>query len=422
MRKGLSLVLFMMFAACATYKKPLPAVTPTNATATPVVFKLSDTARQARLVAIVFDLPVGYRYGEAAGGPRCSRKQPLVNTKGSFEFETKRYVDVFNDAMKKHGYPVDSGVELFRDSKERVADLQVGARITEATLNECYPDYENDLKAVGSAYLKVEWSIYSTIDRRVLLVVTTEGSTYGDVESAVGEAGIIRPALADAAERLALSPAYRGIIDAPRPVSENGKVAKIRIKRGKQFSGSVTMNIDAIKRAVATVTANKGQGSGFVISENGAVLTAEHVVSGSKFAKIQTAAGKECYGEVVAASKQRDLAIVQVDCADLFALPLAKDKVVEGGEVFAIGTPLSEKLQFSVTKGVVSGVRTFGQLDYIQSDVKVLPGSSGGPLLDARGNAVGLTAAGVVAADVPLGVNFFIPLADLEKYLPVELE
>ena len=60
-----------------------------------------------------------------------------------------------------------------------------------------------------------------------------------------------------------------------------------------------------------TVTANKGSGSGFVISEDGTVVTAEHVVSGSKLVKVNLASGKECYGEVAAAIKQRGLAIIR---------------------------------------------------------------------------------------------------------------
>jgi S1-C subfamily serine protease len=180
-------------------------------------------------------------------------------------------------------------------------------------------------------------------------------------------------------------------------------------------------NIEAIRRAVATVTANGGSGSGFVVSEDGKVVTAEHVVSGSRYVKVTTGAGKECYGEVVASSKQRDLALVSVDCAGLTALPLARKRMAEGFEVFAVGTPLSEKLRFSVTKGVVSGIRKFDELEYIQSDVTVLPGSSGGPLLDTAGNAVGVTTRMLSAGAVPVGVNFFVPLWDLDKFLPVDV-
>jgi S1-C subfamily serine protease len=236
--------------------------------------------------------------------------------------------------------------------------------------------------------------------------------------------GIVRPALADALERLAMTPKYKEIIDPPKPQAELVKAtsARIRIKRVKEFSGDLKSHIDLIKASVATVTANKGSGSGFVISEDGTVVTAEHVISGSKLVKVNMASGKECYGEVVASNKQRDLAIIHLDCAGLTALPVSRQKLVEGGEVFAIGTPLSEKLQFSVTKGVVSGIRKIDELDYIQSDVTVHPGSSGGPLLDSKGNVVGVTSIGIASGSVPVGLNFFIPLADMEKYVPVDFE
>lgn len=207
-----------LLCGCATYKKPLPVLKDTiRPNARPVVFKLSDRARQARLDTIVFNLPMGYRYGEAASGGSCNRKQPMVNTKPSFEMEMTRYADVFGGVMRKHGYPVEKDVELFKDTKERVADLRVGARITEATLNECFPSYDNDLKAVGSAYLKIEWSVYSALEKKIVFTTTTEGSTYGEIERGIGEPGIIRAALADALERLALNPSYRDLIDPPSP-------------------------------------------------------------------------------------------------------------------------------------------------------------------------------------------------------------
>jgi serine protease Do len=412
-----------LLCGCATYKKPLPVLKDTiRPNAKPVVFKLSDRAKQARLDTIVFNLPMGYRYGEAASGGSCRNKQPMVNTKPSFELEMTRYADVFGSVMRKHGYPVEKDVELFKDTSERVADLRVGARITEATLNECFPNYENDLKAVGSAYLKIEWSVYSPLEKKIVLTITTEGTTYGEIESGIGEPGIIRPALADAVERLAQSASYRDLIDQPKAVAEAPRVARIKIKRAIEFSGDVKANLAAIKKAVVTVTANKGFGSGFVVSTDGAILTAEHVVAGSKFVKVNTPAGKECYGEVAAENRQRDLALIHVDCSGLTALPLARGKAEEGSEVFAVGTPLSEKLQFSITRGVVSGIRHIDDLDYIQSDVTVLPGNSGGPLLDAKGNAVGMSDLGASIRKVPVGLNFFIPLADIEKYLPIDFE
>lgn len=409
------------------YKKDLPPVAPAQeaSASAPEVYKFSSNARQTRLSAIVFDLPAGYRYGESAvtyyGYKGCAVKAPLVNTKGRFSLQTDKYVDLFENVMKKHGYPVEDATAMFEDSKERVADLKIGARIFEAALNECYPDPRNDLNGTGNAYLKIEWSVYSTLEKKVLLSTITEGTTYRDVETAIGELGFLRPAFADALERLATSAKYREVVDPPKQLEvARAAGSRIRIKHVQEFSGDLKSNIERIRKGVATVTANRGSGSGFVISEDGTLVTAEHVVSGSKLVKVNTAAGKECYGEVVASSKQRDLAIVHLDCAGLTALPMSRQKLVEGGEVFAIGTPLSEKLQFSVTKGVVSGIRKIDELEYIQSDVSVHPGSSGGPLLDSRGNVVGVTDLAVRTGLGPL--NFFIPVTDLEKYVPVDFE
>jgi serine protease Do len=419
-----TLFLVQGLCACGGYKKALPPIQPPQQSVAPEVFKFSPKARQTKLSAIVFDLPVGHRYGEvSAGYGSCYNKQPMMNTKGRFDFDLTKYSDLFGTVMKRHGYPVEEDVEVFRDSKERVADLQVAARIVGATINECYPDVgSNQMKARGDAYLKIEWSVYSTIEKKVIFTNVTEGSTYDEVKSDIGELGIVRPAFADALERLAIDLKYREVVDPPTAQTGTAKatIARIKIKRMKEFSGDLKTHIDLIKASVATITANKGTGSGFVISEDGNVVTAEHVVSGSKLVKVNTAAGKECYGEVVAASKQRDLAIIHLDCSGLTALPMSRQKLVEGGEVFAVGTPVSEKLQFSVTKGVVSGMRKINDLDYIQSDVSVHPGSSGGPLLDSRGNVVGVTDLGVPTRTGSL--NFFIPVTDLEKYVPVEFE
>jgi S1-C subfamily serine protease len=373
----------------------------------------------------VLDLPVGHRYGESSwGSGACYEKRANVNTEGRSEMEPHRVIEVFNEVMKRWGYPVEDQIELFKDSKERVADLQVAGRVVDATLNECYPKIWTDKLFVrGTAYLKIEWSVFSTLEKKVVLSVTTEGSTGQEVESRVGQQGILRVAIADALGRLAVSNDYRGLVDPPQATAgATLPPARLTIKTAKAFEGSLQQHLGAIREAVVTVTANKGSGSGFVIGADGKVVTAAHVVSGSKYVKVKTGAGKECYGEVAALSKPRDLALLQVDCGVLTALAVIRKKVVEGHDVFAIGTPLSEKLEFSVTKGVISGVREFEGLEYIQSDVKVLPGNSGGPLLDASGNAIGVTTSGVAVKEVPVGLNFFVPMADLEKYLPVTLE
>jgi S1-C subfamily serine protease len=414
---------------CVSYAKPLPVLPPSAPERGPAP-PVSDKARQVQLKTIVVALPVGHAWGEMSWGysGRCYQKQPLVNTTGRFELERDGYVDLFDAAMKQHGFPVEDDLELFADSKERVADLAVAGKVVDATVNECFPVLnDNKLKVRGNAYLQIEWSVYSKLEKKVVLVTRTAGSTGGEIESTVGEQGLLRAAFRDAVGRLARSPAYREVVDPPARPAQPAPAAAVaaavaRVRRAPALAGGLDANLAAVREAVATVTANKGSGSGFVISADGHVVTAAHVVAGSKYVKVNTGAGKECYGEVVAANRQRDLALIRLDCGGLRPLPIASRVPAQGGEVFAVGTPLSDEFRASITKGVVSGVRTREGLEYIQSDVTVLPGSSGGPLLDGAGNVVGVATSGVALQFGGVGVNFFVPAAEIEKYLPIAFE
>jgi hypothetical protein len=201
-------------AGCAGYKRPLPRMTSPRPAAHPVPFVFSDRSRQLKFTRLVSDLPVGHQYGEEAG-EGCMRRQPLFDNEGRHDLDAQRYTPLFNDVMKQYGYPVDDQVELFPGTKERVADVQVAAKMTDLIMNVCYPRFFDLVHAIGSAYVKLEWSLYVPMEQKVVLVVTTEGSTYGDVESSTGEGQIFRPALEDAIRRLAESAAYRAVIDPP---------------------------------------------------------------------------------------------------------------------------------------------------------------------------------------------------------------
>jgi S1-C subfamily serine protease len=77
-----------------------------------------------------------------------------------------------------------------------------------------------------------------------------------------------------------------------------------------------------------------------------------------------------------------------------------------------MGSPFDPSLDATLSKGIVSAYRTMEGLDFIQSDVNVMGGSSGGPLLDASGNVIGMTVSGIEAGEVPMGLNYFIPIGD----------
>jgi S1-C subfamily serine protease len=85
-----------------------------------------------------------------------------------------------------------------------------------------------------------------------------------------------------------------------------------------------------------------------------------------------------------------------------------------------MGSPLGKTFAGTLTRGVVSGVRQIGGKNFIQSDARILPGSSGGPLLDARSRVIGMAVSGVNAGAA--GINLFIPIQEALQVLAIEIE
>ena len=157
-----------------------------------------------------------------------------------------------------------------------------------------------------------------------------------------------------------------------------------------------------------------GQGSGFFITSDGWILTNAHVAHGNQTVRVILASGKAVEGRVDRVHEARDVALIKVEGANFVALPLREKPVTLTEEVYAIGTPLEKKLSGTITKGIVSQIRTNSHhLTDIQADVNIQPGSSGGPLVDAQGNVVGISYAGLARKGGDnIGLNFFIPIQD----------
>ncbi len=169
----------------------------------------------------------------------------------------------------------------------------------------------------------------------------------------------------------------------------------------------------------------QGQGSGFIISEKGLILTNNHVVEGADVIKVILSDNREFVAKVVGTDPQSDVALVKIDDpANLPVLPLGDSNALEPGEwVIAIGNPFG--LSQTVTVGVVSatGRSSVGISEYenfIQTDAAINPGNSGGPLINGRGEAVGINTALFSRTGGYMGIGFAIPInmaKSIEKQL-----
>jgi serine protease Do len=155
----------------------------------------------------------------------------------------------------------------------------------------------------------------------------------------------------------------------------------------------------------------RGVGSGFIMSREGYILTNNHVVEDADQIKVKLANGKEYDGKVVGRDPKTDLALVKIDGAsDLHALPMGNsDELKVGSWVVAVGSPFG--LEQTVTAGIISAKgRVIGSGPYdnfIQTDASINPGNSGGPLINTRGEVVGINTAIVAQGK---GIGFAIPI------------
>lgn len=163
-----------------------------------------------------------------------------------------------------------------------------------------------------------------------------------------------------------------------------------------------------------------GVGTGVIINQDGAILTAYHVVDGASAIRVTFADGTRATAEVASADRENDLAVLKADGAPEIIVPAVlagSGRVRVGDEAFAVGNPLG--LVASISSGVVSGLNreiptqdggVLGGL--IQFDAAVNPGSSGGPLLNKAGHVIGIVTALANPShqDSFTGIGFAVPL------------
>ncbi|MBM3233349.1 trypsin-like serine protease [Candidatus Pacearchaeota archaeon] len=155
----------------------------------------------------------------------------------------------------------------------------------------------------------------------------------------------------------------------------------------EDFSGIIS---DAIQ-GVVSVGTEKSAGSGFIMHEDGYIVTNAHVINGAKSIKVVNSDGKSFPAGLVGIDSFYDIALLKVDGKYNILSLSNSDQLQVGKKVIAIGNPYG--LSFSVTEGIISAIdRTGpnGKAEYIQTDVSLNPGNSGGPLIDTQGKVVGI--------------------------------
>ncbi len=191
-------------------------------------------------------------------------------------------------------------------------------------------------------------------------------------------------------------------------------------------SSVITAAAEAVGPAVVGIGGEEGQdrssrfgqvggGSGFFFDSSGYIATNEHVVHGRSAVKVVLADGRTLEGKVVGTDPRTDLAVVKVEGRGYPSVRFGDSSRLQIGELaIVIGNPLDLEFQRTVTAGIISGlnrnlvVEGRWLLEVIQTDAAINPGNSGGPVVNARGEVIGVATAKISLGDVE-GMGFAIP-------------
>jgi len=436
---------------------------PPSASPTPIEFK-----------NFRFLLPPGTEIGfESGAGPMllgefCSwNNYPVSRRVLSRKFE-KQYVDLaFENALESQGYDVtnDIDIEFRRDDAAQRAEYFISAKVIDVDLDLCRRGsitsgniFNSAPRAKGKLYAKIEWSVYDALRRTTIYKTTTEGYTRRDYPNSEALELLFLDAFEMAAHNLGADQGFHDLIvlnekpenpsnrffdkkiddDYPRNYNPDEEVAIVTPQLSRTPFDEIAHNA----RKVAVLVQKSGHGSGFFITREGHILTNYHVIGDARRIRIVTGFRKTgITAEVLRVDKARDVALLKLeeipdwlDMNKVLVRPVRLDWPRVGEDVYAIGVPKDWKnFRNTVTKGIISGHRKYKRVgsirsNFIQADVEIHPGSSGGPLVDKYGNLVGIATEGYVAGSdsthspIGVGLNLFIPIQEALDVLNISYD
>ncbi len=321
-----------------------------------------------------------------------------------------------NSTLKDLGYAVPDGEQRSVFSSTSNSRYTVQGEMSEIKYDimatnkyEAYAHYSTSCK------VQVTWKLVNSV-RQTIAEQKTTGSA---IKLEKGGSAAFEEAFDNSLLLFLDSKAVAEALAKPASKTEE-KLAAISLHRQGLTKPSADNGVGAAAKAVVIIETGEGHGSGCLVSADGYIVTNAHVVGDDEQVKVLMADGTEAKGKVVRLNADMDLALVKVDAEGLpaFMLPTASQAEV-GADVFAIGAPADKELSQSVTKGIISGRRKIEGRSFLQTDVSINGGNSGGALVARSGQLLGIVNAKLVGRGVE-GIGFAIPAEQVSEALQLK--
>lgn len=322
-----------------------------------------------------------------------------------------------NEVLKEEGY-IDTTNRVLTQSY--LGNLRLSATVDSYTINRITANNPLNPNGMVVVDLGIDWEVLDFYDEVVLKtsIVSTSGQ-FQFVNRLEDEQ--LRTAINDAVKgnfgMLLAQDSIQLLLNDNSAIGKEENFANLEILNTELPNSRLSETI----QSAVTIRTKKGFGSGFVLGENGYIITNYHVVSDSTDLKVVLNSQSEFKAEIVRASKIYDLALLKIDTTGLTPLSLSLERNVElASDVYAVGTPTAEDLSQTITRGIISGKRKIGDAKLLQTDASINSGNSGGPLLNKQGEVVGVVSSKVKGFGVE-GVAFGIPAFEIMDRLKISL-
>lgn len=308
------------------------------------------------------------------------------------------------ETLRAEGFPgVGAESLVFARDDSAKADFALGGTLREVSCNKDIP--KDDCCRVG-----VDWELLDVVRDQV---VYQHRSRYGECHlSALDDKVVGRRLLIGALRSLLHRDQFSNELRARKVDQAEKPYAPAKVARCKPTKIAMDKGGDAALDATVIIESGKGHGSGFILSSSGLIMTAAHVLVNNE-PIVKTRDGISYRAHPVRISHKFDVALLKADLSaplpETRCLTVNAEQQRTGAEVYAIGAPASQELGFSMTRGIVSGLRQEDGVHYLQTDTPVSPGNSGGPLVDAKGRVVAVVVS-KLAGQAMEGIGFGIPI------------
>ena len=387
------------------------------------VFELGPSSPIVGFDKLIADIPEGTVIGSSID--EKGKVEP-IKWEGSIKVGESAFEQRFYQIMKQAGVNTSGKQDpkLFSkgDQRTRLPRYLVGMQMTGQTMNLRYDHAKTygEGSVIGRTTMACEWKVLDRSTGKVVLSVPTDGrSNHRQWRGLVQSDNLL--AFEDALVKFLADGRFVELL------RSNEATVPLLAEEGKDSAATVhsiePVTLPAFKdmgemiryaeKSCVTVITDAGHGSGVIINSEGYVITAQHVVDGTNRVEVKFSDGLRQDATIVYADVEHDLALLDIAGSGFRPLPLAlQDSTGLGDDVVTIGTPADLVLGQSVAKGILSGKRKIDDKVYLQTDLAVNPGNSGGPLLDKNGRVIGIVQSKLIGQGIE-GLGFAIPMQEV---------